>query len=103
MERLSGLDSAFLSFETPAMHLHVAIAAVIDPSSRAEPYSFEQLRSFIAGRLMGDAAFRRRVVQVPLRLNHPVWVEDPDVNLDHHIRRHMLPSPGEAAELTALV
>ena len=33
MERLSGLDSAFLSFETPAMHLHVAIAAVIDPST----------------------------------------------------------------------
>jgi len=103
MERLSGLDSAFLSFETPAMHLHVAIAAVIDPSTMAEPYSFEQLRSFIAGRLMGDAAFRRRVVQVPLRLNHPVWVEDPNLDLDHHIRRHVLPSPGEAAELTALV
>jgi len=102
MERLSGLDSAFLSFETPAMHLHVAIAAVLDPSTMPEPYSFEQLRSFIGGRLMGDAAFRRRVVQVPLRLNHPVWVEDPDLDLDHHIRRHVLPSPGEAAELTAL-
>jgi diacylglycerol O-acyltransferase / wax synthase len=102
MERLSGLDSAFLSFETPAMHLHVAIAAVIDPSTMPEPYAFEQLRSFIAGRLMGDAAFRRRVVQVPLRLNHPVWVEDPDLDLDHHIRRHVLPSPGAAAELTAL-
>jgi diacylglycerol O-acyltransferase / wax synthase len=102
MERLSGLDSAFLSFETPAMHLHVAIAAVIDPSTMAEPYSFEQLRSFITGRLMGDAAFRRRVVQVPLRLNHPVWVEDPDLDLDHHIRRHVLPSPGAAADLTAL-
>ena len=102
MERLSGLDSAFLSFETPAMHLHVAIAAVLDPSTMAEPYSFDQVRSFIAGRLMGDAAFRRRVVQVPLRLNHPIWVEDPDIDLDHHIRRHVLPSPGEAPELTAL-
>jgi diacylglycerol O-acyltransferase / wax synthase len=102
MERLSGLDSAFLSFETPAMHLHVAIAAVLDPSTMAEPYSFDQVRSFIAGRLMGDAAFRRRVVQVPLRLNHPIWVDDPDIDLDHHIRRHVLPSPGEAPELTAL-
>jgi WS/DGAT/MGAT family acyltransferase len=102
MERMSGLDSAFLSFETPAMHLHVALAAVLDPSTMAEPYSFAQLRSFVAGRLMGDAAFRRRVVEVPLRLNHPVWVEDPDLDLDHHIRRHVLPSPGEAPELTAL-
>jgi len=102
MERLSGLDSAFLSFETPAMHLHVAIVAVLDPSTMPEPYSFDQLRSFIAGRLMGDATFRRRVVEVPFRLNHPIWVEDPDLDLDHHIRRHVLPSPGEAAELTAL-
>ena len=54
MERLSGLDSAFLSFETPSMHLHVAIAAVIDPSTMATPYSFDELKAFISRRLMGD-------------------------------------------------
>ena len=103
MERLSGLDSAFLSFETPAMHLHVAIAAVIDPDTMATEYSFEQLKDFVAGRLLAAAAFRRRVVEVPFRLNHPIWVEDPYLDLDYHIRRHALPAPGGARELTELV
>ncbi|MDD9371604.1 MAG: wax ester/triacylglycerol synthase family O-acyltransferase, partial [Acidimicrobiales bacterium] len=102
MERLSGLDSAFLSMETPTMHLHVAIAAVIDPTTTAGPYSFDRLRSFVAGRLMADATFRRRVVEVPFGLNHPIWVEDPDLDLDHHIHRHVLPDPGGPRELTDL-
>ena len=102
MERLSGLDSAFLSFETPSMHLHVAIAAVIDPSTMATPYTFDDLKAFVARRLMRDVAFRRRVVEVPFRLNHPLWVEDPHLDLDYHIRRHVLPAPGGPRELTDL-
>ncbi len=102
MERLSGLDSAFLSMETPTMHLHVAIAAVIDPTTMAAPYSFDQLKAFVAHRLMGEAAFRRRVVEVPFGLNHPIWVEDPHLDLDYHVRRHVLPSPGGPRELTDL-
>ena len=103
MERLSGLDSGFLSFETPAVHLHVAIAAVIDPDTMPGEYRFEQLKGFIAERLLGDATFRRRVVEVPFRLNHPIWVEDPNLDLDYHVRRHALPAPGGNRELTELV
>jgi diacylglycerol O-acyltransferase len=102
MERLSGLDSAFLSFETPTMHLHVAIAAVIDPSTMSTPYSFDDLKAFVAHRLMREPTFRRRVVEVPFRLNHPLWVEDPHLDLDYHIRRHVLPAPGGSHELTDL-
>jgi WS/DGAT/MGAT family acyltransferase len=102
MERLSGLDSAFLSLETPSMHLHVAIAAVIDPSTMSTPYSFEDLKAFVAHRLMREPTFRRRVVEVPFRLNHPLWVEDPHLDLDYHIRRHVLPAPGGPRELTDL-
>jgi diacylglycerol O-acyltransferase len=102
MERLSGLDSAFLSFETPSMHLHVAIVAVIDPSTMSTPYSFEDLKAFVAHRLMRQPTFRRRVVEVPFRLNHPLWVEDPHLDLDYHIRRHVLPAPGGPRELTDL-
>jgi diacylglycerol O-acyltransferase / wax synthase len=99
MERLSGLDSAFLAFETPSMHLHVAIAAVIDPSTMSTPYSFEDLKAFVAHRLMRAPTFRRRVVEVPFGLNHPLWVEDPHLDLDYHIRRHVLPPPGGPREL----
>ena len=102
MERLSGLDSAFLSFESPSQHLHVAIAAVIDPSTMSQPYTFDDLKAFISGRLMSHGSFRRRVVDVPFGLNHPLWVEDPHLDLDYHIRRHVLPSPGGPRELTDL-
>ena len=102
MERLSGLDSAFLSMETPAMHLHVAIAAVIDPTTMSTPYSFDGLKAFVARRLMAEPAFRRRVVEVPFQLNHPIWVEDPHIDLDYHVRRHALPAPGGHRELTDL-
>src|SRR5690606_26368733 len=103
MERLSGLDSAFLSMETPSMHFHVAIAAVVDPSTMPAPYSFDQLRDFIARRLIAHAAFRRRVVEVPFKLNHPIWVEDPALDLDYHVRRHALPAPGGPRQLADLV
>jgi diacylglycerol O-acyltransferase / wax synthase len=102
MERLSGLDSAFLSLETSSMHLHVAIAAVLDPSTMSQPYSFDDLKAFISRRLMRDPTFRRRIVEVPFRLNHPIWVEDPHLDLDYHIRRHVLPTPGGPRELTDL-
>lgn len=102
MERLSGLDSAFLAMETPTMHLHVAVTAVIDPTTMTTPYSFTRLRSFIAGRLMAHPTFRRRVVEVPFGLNHALWVEDPELDLDAHISRHVLPAPGGARELADL-
>jgi diacylglycerol O-acyltransferase / wax synthase len=103
MERLSGLDSAFLSFETPSMHLHVGMLAVVDPSTMPEPYRFDRLKEFIVGRLRVMPAARRRAVDVPFRLNHPLWVEDPHVDLDYHIRRHALPSPGGPDELAELI
>lgn len=103
MERLSGLDSAFLSFETPSMHLHVAILAVVDTSTMPEPYRFDRLKDFVVARLRVMPAARRRAVDVPFRLNHPLWVEDPNVDLDYHIRRHALPDPGGSAELAGLI
>ena len=43
---------------------------------------------------------------MPFRLHHPLWVEDPDFDLDYHIRRVAVPSPGghrELAEVAAQI
>jgi WS/DGAT/MGAT family acyltransferase len=67
-------------------------------------FSVDTVRDLIAERLPRLAPFRRRVVEVPFGLHHPVWVEDPDFDLDYHVRRAALPAPGgleELAELTA--
>ncbi|HMK99118.1 MAG TPA: wax ester/triacylglycerol synthase family O-acyltransferase [Acidimicrobiales bacterium] len=103
MERLSGLDASFLYLETPSLHMHVSMAAVFDPSTVPGGYSFAGVRDLVAERLLGAPIFRRRLVEVPLRLDHPYWVEDPDFDIDYHMRRAALPSPGGMEELAALV
>lgn len=99
MERLTGLDAAFLYLETPTHHMHVAMTMVLDPSSMPGGYSFDKIKTFIAQRLHLVPPFRRRLVHVPLNLHHPVWVDDPHFDLDYHIRRIGCPAPGGRREL----
>ena len=103
MQRLSGLDASFLYLETPSLHMHVSMAAVFDPTTMSGGYRFATLRDLVAERLLGAPIFRRRLVEVPLRLDHPYWVEDPDFDIDYHLRPAALPSPGGMAELAQFV
>ena len=99
MERLTGLDAAFLYLENPTNHMHVAMTMVLDPSTVPGGYTFESVKEFIRGRLHLVPPFRRRLVKVPFNLAHPVWIEDPDFDLDFHIRRVACPAPGGRREL----
>jgi len=102
MERLTGLDATFLYLETPTNHMHVAMTMVLDPSTMPGGYSFEKIKEFIGSRLHLVPPFRRRLMEVPFRLNHPIWVEDPDFDLDFHIRRIGAPAPGGRRELAEM-
>jgi diacylglycerol O-acyltransferase len=103
MKRLSGLDAGFLYMETPTSFMHVASLIVVDPSSSPVPWNFDRVRELYHQRLDQAPPFRRRLVEVPLGLHHPLWVEDPDFDLDWHLRHITLPRPGSRAELTRLV
>src|SRR5437763_8744249 len=100
-ERLRGLDAAFLAVETPACHMHVAQTCVFDPSTVPGGYSFERVRQLVEDRLDLLPPFRRRLVEVPFRFHHPVWIEDPGFDLDNHLHRAAVPAPGGLAELAA--
>ena len=102
MERLSGLDASFLYLETPRMHMHVAITAVLNPETIPGGYDYEALVRFIEERIQLVPLFRRRLLEVPFKLHHPVWVEDPDFDIIHHVRRVALPAPGGQRELGAM-
>ncbi|HUE59984.1 MAG TPA: wax ester/triacylglycerol synthase domain-containing protein, partial [Acidimicrobiales bacterium] len=82
VDRLSGLDSTFLYLETPRNLLHMMGVLVFDPSTTPGGYSFEKMRAFMGNRLERSPAFTRKVVDVPFRISHPVWVEDPDFDLE---------------------
>jgi WS/DGAT/MGAT family acyltransferase len=99
MERLSGMDATFLYLETPAGHMHVAMVGIYDISTMVDGYSFEKFRTHIESRLQAVPPFRRRLVEVPFQFHHPVWIEDPDFDLDNHVRRITAPAPGGRREL----
>lgn len=102
MERLSGLDASFLYLETPSLHMQVALALVFDPSTVPGGYTFDRMKETIAERIPCAPVFRRKLVEVPFRLGHPVWVDDPDFDIDYHVRRAAVPSPGGLRELADL-
>ncbi|CAN5214967.1 MAG: wax ester/triacylglycerol synthase family O-acyltransferase [Euzebyales bacterium] len=98
--RLSGMDAAWLYLETPTSHMHVGSVIVLDPATRSgQPLDRGALAAYVASRLHLAPLFRQRLVQVPLRLDRPVWIRDPDFDLDFHVRRAALPAPGDMATL----
>jgi WS/DGAT/MGAT family acyltransferase len=103
-ERLTALDAQFLHLETPAVHMHVAGLTVLDPSTRPSGrLRFEDLRELIEQRIHLVPRFRQRVVNVPLNIGRPVWVDDPAFDLGFHMRRAALPAPGGRRELADYV
>src|SRR5581483_2084756 len=102
MERVGGLDAAFLYFETPSMHMHVCGLLVLDTSTMKGGYSFERIRQLLIERGPLMPNMRRKLATVPLGLGRPFWVEDSDFDIDYHVRRIGLPSPGGDAELAEI-
>jgi diacylglycerol O-acyltransferase len=67
---------------------------VLDVREVEGGFSAERMRTELAARLHLLPPFRRRLVEVPLGLHHPVWIEDPDFDLDFHVRRVGVGAPG---------
>jgi WS/DGAT/MGAT family acyltransferase len=103
VERLSGLDASFLYFETPNQHMHVLAVIEFDPATAPDGYSFQAVKDMIRSRLHLAPPLHRRLARVPFNVHHPVWVEDPDFDLDYHVRRVGCPAPGTKRELAELV
>src|SRR5690349_4352263 len=103
MQRLTGLDASFLSLETPTSHLHVASLMILDPSTSGGAFSLERLTDIYESRLPLAPPFRRRLVEVPFGLHHPIWIEDPDFDIHDHVRHTAIPAPGGPDELANLV
>jgi WS/DGAT/MGAT family acyltransferase len=102
MKQLTGLDSSFLRMETPTTYGHVASLAIFDPATSPRALGYEDVRALIESRLHLVPPFRRRLVDVPLGIDHPYWIEDPDFDLDYHLRHIAVPPPGDRYQLAEL-
>jgi WS/DGAT/MGAT family acyltransferase len=102
MERLSGLDATFLYVETPTMHMHVSLLALLEPSQTPGGYDRARLSALLERQTHAMPKLRRRLLQVPFGMHHPLWIDDPHFDVIHHIRHIACPAPGSMRELADL-
>ncbi len=103
-ERLSALDTSFLRMESPTTPMHMGGLFIFDGGQLFERdgrFDIDAVREHIAGRLGRFPRLAKRVEEIPLELARPIWVDDPDIDLEHHIQVHALPTPGRRLDLLA--
>jgi len=102
MRQLTELDASFLYLESENSPMHMGGLYLFDNSDREKPLDFEEFRRYIESRLHLADFFRQRLIEVPLHLDHPYWVDDPDFDLDRHLRHVTLEKPGDEPALLEL-
>src|SRR5690348_2435839 len=103
-EPLSGRDAWFLYAERPQTPLDLGTVYVFEGESQLPGgRGAAGVEETVAERIHLVPRYRQRIHRVPGNLAHPVWVDDPHFDLGHHIRREVLPPPGEGAQVRKLV
>jgi diacylglycerol O-acyltransferase / wax synthase len=100
MTALSPTDSAFLWLETRNQPMHVAGLNIYTPPKGAGPEFVSQLLKGWGEHLKAKAPFNLRPV---LKMGLWYWEEDPEFELDYHLRHLALPHPGRIRELLVMV
>ena len=104
MRQLTSLDAQFLAMESARTYGHVSGLAIYDPSTREEgTLQRADLCRLVGERIHLLAPFRWKLAEVPFGIDHPYWVEDPDFDLDFHIRESAVPPPGDERALADVV
>ena len=99
MDRLTSFDTSFLANERA--NGHMAIGAVL--MCEGEAPGHEEFVAHVRSRLHQVPRLRQRLLQPPLRLGTPFWVDDPSFDVHRHVKRAGLPAPGDDACFAALV
>jgi WS/DGAT/MGAT family acyltransferase len=104
MRQLTSLDSQFLALENARQTGHVGGMAILDPSTTPDgTLTSADIQAVIVERLPLLPPLRWRLVEVPLGLDYPYWIDDPDFDIDFHVREIALPSPGDDHQLAEQV
>ncbi len=100
MQQLSGSDTGFLYAEQGNNYNHVAGLALYDPSTApVGQVRFKDILTHFDARMHRNPLFRRRLVEAPLGIDRPYWVDTPDFDVEFHVRHIALPEPGDWRQL----
>ncbi|HKV21772.1 MAG TPA: wax ester/triacylglycerol synthase family O-acyltransferase [Mycobacterium sp.] len=104
MKRLSGWDAVLLYSETPTVHMHTLKLAVIELDDlKGRTFGIDEFRKVIHSRLYKLEPFRYELVDIPLKMHHPMWRENAEVDLEYHVRPYRVDSPGGRRQLDEAV
>lgn len=84
--RLTQADASFIYMESASGPMHISSVYVLDGE-----LSFESFLTRFEKRIHLVPSYRRKLMQIPFSLSHPVWVDDPDFDLGNHVIHHQLP------------
>jgi diacylglycerol O-acyltransferase / wax synthase len=98
-DRLSAVDASFLHQEKQASHMHVGALVIFE----APPPSRDEFAAHIESRLELVPRYRQKLAFPRFEMGRPFWVDDPQFNIDYHLRHTALPAPGSMDQLRQLV
>jgi WS/DGAT/MGAT family acyltransferase len=95
LDRLTSVDASFLHQESGVSHMHIGALVVVEgpPPTRNEFLEAIRLRLHLVPR------YRQKLAHTAIDSGRPVWIDDPNFNLEFHIRHTALPAPGEWHQL----
>ncbi|MFZ0905503.1 MAG: wax ester/triacylglycerol synthase family O-acyltransferase [Mycobacterium sp.] len=100
VRQLSWTDDLMLRAERPATPLQIQLLLIYDPSTApAGKVTFKGILAELEARLHLADVFRRRLTDLPGGLHRPYWVDDPNFDLEYHVRHIGLPQPGDWRQL----
>jgi diacylglycerol O-acyltransferase len=101
---LNPLDSAFILLEVPGSAMNIGAVIELDFGEVSDPSErFALIRNNVAARLHEIPVLTQRVIRAPFDLTWPALVPDKNIDLDRHISRVALPSPGTADQFDTLI
>ncbi len=104
MHKLGALDAGFLYNETSRSPQHIASVQILElPEGSDETQFLADLKALLMERIHLVPYFTNRLQFVPFNLDHPVWVRDPDFNIDNHVHTLAIDQPGDQPALEAAV
>lgn len=104
LRRVDPLDSAFITLEVPSAPLHIGVILELEPTDDLDPAErFEKIKADVAARVHEVPVLTRRILRTPFDLAWPVYADDPAFDVDAHVLRRAVPSPGGEAEFEAVV
>ncbi|MEM6476538.1 MAG: wax ester/triacylglycerol synthase family O-acyltransferase [Pseudomonadota bacterium] len=100
LRQLQGMDSSFVAMESPNSPMHIGNMLIYNPETAPGGFvRFKDILNFFESRLQLSKTMRQRLVRVPFDLDYPYWIEDPDFDLEYHVRHIALPKPGDWRQL----